>query len=219
MTDPLLPPDPPEEKDARRREKEARRADSERGPLDPTLRYRVLQNSVEMAQDLIELADRKARFALVIISVLNAVALVLVIRGGEALLPRTGTWGTIVQAELGVYAIVTVYYIWQAVETLRPRGASATGTERLPSVIVPGESMRVLFHEDVVQRDRATYRRLWEELRMDNLTTELSDQLHTLSMINHSKYAALARLYRGVGLMTAMIFVALTTIASWHLLR
>ncbi len=219
MTDPLLPPEPPDEKDAKRREKEARRTESERGPLDPTLRYRALENAVEMAQDLIELADRKARFALVIISVLNAVALVLVIRGGEALLPRTGSWATILQAELGLYAIVTVYYIWQAIETLRPRSANTTLPERLPTAIVPGESMRVLFHEDVVQRDRATYRQLWDGLRMDNLTTELADQLHTLSVINHSKYAALARLYRGVSLMTAMLLIALSTIAAWHLVR
>ena len=78
MTDPLLPPEPPEEKDAKKREKEAKRLEAERGPLDPSFRYRAMQNAVEMTQDLIELADRKARFALVIISVLNAVALVVV---------------------------------------------------------------------------------------------------------------------------------------------
>lgn len=221
MTEPetLLPPEPPDEKEAKRREKDARRQESERGLLEPGLRYRALQNSVEMAQDLIELADRKARFALVIISVLNAVALVLVIRGGEALLPRTGAWEMLVQAELGVYTVVTVYYIWQAIETLRPRGAETATSDLLPDTVTPGASMRVLFHADVVRRDRAVYRRLWDELRMDNLTTELADQLHTLSGINYSKYAALARLYRGVSLMTAMLFIALSTIAAWHLVR
>lgn len=219
MVEPDFPPEPSDDKDAKRREKEARRLESERGPLDPSLRYRALQNSVEMAQDLIELADRKARFALVIISVLNAVALVLAIRGGETALPRTGVWGRIVQVELAVYVVVTVYFIMQAIEALRPRGTASAPNDRLSDTVVPGQSMRLLFHADIVRRDRATYRRLWEELRMDNLIAELAEQMHTLGMINQTKYAALTRLYRGVSLMTAMLLVTLGTIAAWHLTR
>jgi hypothetical protein len=219
MVEPDFPPGPADDKDTKRREKEARRLESERGPLDPSLRYRALQNSVEMAQDLIELADRKARFALVIISVLNAVALVLAIRGGETALPRVGLWGRIVQVELAVYVIVTVYFIMQAIEALRPRGTASAPSDRLPDTILPGESMHLLFHADIVRRDRATYRRLWEDLRMDNLIAELAEQMHTLGMINQTKYAALTRLYWGVSLMTAMLLVTLGTIAAWHLTR
>ena len=219
MVESEFPPEPPDDKDAKRREKEARRLESERGPLDPSLRYRALQNSVEMAQDLIELADRKARFALVIISVLNAVALVLAIRGGETALPRAGAWGRIVQVELAVYVIVTVYFIMQAIEALRPRGTATAPGDRLPDAIVPGTSMRLLFHADIVRRDRATYRRLWEELRMDNLIAELAEQMHTLGIINQTKYAALTRLYWGVSLMTTMLLVTLGTVAAWHLTR
>ena len=98
MTDALLPPDPLDDKDAKKREKDARRLEAERGLLEPAFRYRAMQNAVEMTQDLIELADRKARFALVIISVLNAVALVVVVRGGEAVLPRDGVWGAAITA-------------------------------------------------------------------------------------------------------------------------
>jgi hypothetical protein len=219
MVEPDMLPEPSEEKDAKRREKELRRLESERGPLDPSLRYRALQNSVEMAQDLIELADRKARFALVIISVLNAVALVLAIRGGETALPRTGAWGRVVQVELAVYVIVTVYFIMQAIEALRPRGTASAPSDRLPDTIQPGESMRLLFHADIVRRDRATYRRLWENLRMDNLIAELAEQMHTLGSINQTKYAALTKLYWGVSLMTSMLLVTLGTIAAWHLTR
>lgn len=217
MTDALLPPDPLDDKDAKKREKEARRLESERGTLEPAFRYRAMQNAVEMTQDLIELADRKARFALVIISVLNAVALVVVVRGGEAVLPRGGAWGAAITAEVVVYVAVTVWYIFQAIEALRPRGAAPTDT--LPTEVVPGQSMRVLFHGDIARRPRAEYRRVWDELRMDNLTTELADQLHILSAINQDKYAALARLYRGVSVMTALLTVTLLSIAAYHLLR
>ncbi|MBK7907240.1 MAG: hypothetical protein IPJ78_11835 [Gemmatimonadetes bacterium] len=217
MTDALLPPDPLDDKDAKKREKDARRLEAERGLLEPAFRYRAMQNAVEMTQDLIELADRKARFALVIISVLNAVALVVVVRGGEAVLPRDGVWGAAITAEVVIYVAVTVWYIFQAIEALRPRGAAPTDV--LPTVVQPGASMRMLFHGDIVRRPRAEYRRVWDELRMDNLTTELADQLHILSGINQNKYAALARLYRGVSVMTGLLTVTLVSIAAYHLVR
>ncbi len=220
MTGPAIPPEPPvspEEKEAKKREKEARRLEAERGRLDPGDRYRAMQNAVEMTQDLIELADRKARFALVIISVLNAVALMMVVRGGQSFIPRGGAWGAVTSVEIVIYVLVTIWYIFQAVETLRPRGG--TPTDPLPTEIKPGASMRLLFHGDIVRRDRAEYHRLWDELRMDNLNAELTDQLRVLAGINQDKYAALARLYRGVSIMTALLTATLLTIAGWHLTR
>ena len=79
--------------------------------------------------------------------------------------------------------------------------------------------MRVLFHGDIVRRDRAAFRKVWDELRMDNLNTELADQLHTIARINQDKYAALAKLYRGVTIMTAFLTATLVTIAAWNLTR
>ncbi len=224
------PPEPLDDKELKRREKEARRLESENGPLEPAFRYRALINAVEAGQDLIELADRKARFALVIISVLNAVALVLAMRGGDAVIPREGIWGQVLLVELTVYVAVTVFYIFQAIEALRPRGTtsrdvaapgsdSAAPRSRLPTQPTPGESARVLFHSDVAQRDPATYRGLWAELRMDNLNVELADQLHTVSRINQTKYAALARLYVGVQLMTGLLTLTLVTLGVYHITR
>ena len=219
MTDALQPPEPPDEKELKRREKEARRAETDRGVLDPALRYRALINAVEAGQDLIELADKKARFALIIISVLNAVAIVLAVRGGESLIPRTGSWALVIQMELVVYVGVTVYYIFQAIETLRPRGTRSGGTDTLPSSVEPGTSMRVLFYSDIVRRDRAAYRRIWEDLRQDNLNVELAEQMHTIAGINQSKFVALARLYAGVRVMAIMLAITLATIAASHLGR
>lgn len=218
MTMPPLPPEQTDDKDAKKRDKEAKRLEAERGPLEPAFRYRAILNALESGQDLIELADRKARFALVIISVLNAVALVLVVRGGDSFIPRLGVWGVVVQIEIVSYVLVTIYYIFQAIEALRPRGSGLT-TDALPAAGAAGESMRVLFHGDIVRRDRATFRKAWEELRMDNLNTELADQLHTIARINQDKYAALSKLYRGVSVMTALLTTTLVTIAIWHLTR
>jgi len=193
-------------------EKALRKLEAEQGLLDPEGRYRAQINALKMAQDLIELGDRKARFALVVMSVLNAVLVLLVVRGGESLLPSGGPIGVIVKVELAAYVLVTVFYVLQAIEALRPRGTRHRQVVELPSRVESGVSMRVLFHSDVAQRSREEHRALWDQLRMDNLTTELSDALHALAVITKSKYAALGRLYFGLGVMAGLLALFLATI-------
>jgi hypothetical protein len=204
--------------DTKSSEKALRKLEAQRGPLDPADRYDAQIDAVKFAQDLIELGDRKARFALVIMSVLNAIAVLIAVRGGSDLLPTTGPWAVLLALELAAYAITTGYYIWQAISALRPRGVEPPSASDLPSQITPGASMRVLFHADVVARDRASYRALWDQLRQDNLNTELADQLHTLAGINQTKFAALDRLYFGLGVMTGLLATVLATLAGYHLL-
>jgi hypothetical protein len=54
---------------------------------------------------------------------------------------------------------------------------------------------------------------------MDNLNVELADQLHTVSRINQTKYAALARLYTGVQLMTGLLTLTLVTLGVYYITR
>jgi hypothetical protein len=204
--------------DAKASEKTLRKLEAQRGPLDPADRYDAQIDAMKFAQDLIELGDRKARFALVIMSVLNAIAVLIAVRGGSSLVPTSGAWATLLALELAAYAVTTAYYISQAISALRPRGVEPPRASDLPSQITPGASMRVLFHADVVARDRASYRALWEQLRQDNLNTELADQLHTLAGITQSKFAALDRLYFGLGVMTGLLATVLATLAGYHLL-
>jgi hypothetical protein len=200
-------------------EKALRKLEAERGLLDPDTRYRAQINAMKAAQDLLEMGDRKARFALVVMSVLNAVLVLLVARGGESFLPSTGPLAVIVQVELAAYVIVTVFYVLQAIQALRPRGMRPPNSTSLPSVIEPGKSMRVLFHADVVSRSTPEYRSLWENLRMDNLTTELADSLHTLARITQKKYEALDRLYVGLIVMAGLLALFLATVGAYNLNR
>jgi hypothetical protein len=193
-------------------EKALKKMEVERGLLLPADRYRALVNAVKASQDLIELADKKARFALVIMSVLNAVAVLMVVRGGESFLPQGGIFSVIVKLEFVAYAVVTVYYISQAISALRPR-AVQPNAEGLPKFIEPSVSMRVLFYNDVISRTRTEYEGLWNSLRMDNLTTELADQHYTLSWINGQKFQALSKLYFGLTVMTVMLAVIIGTVA------
>lgn len=218
MSEPIpLKPEKGDADKADKAEKALRKLEAERGLLDPADRYKALVNAVKQAQDLIELGDRKARFALVVMSVLNAVAVLLVVRGGEALIPTRGPWAVGIGAVLAVYAVTTVFYVAQAISALRPRGVQPPPLSELPATVTPAHSMRVLFHADAAARERAAYRAIWDQLRMDNLNTELADQLHTLSWINQRKYAALDRLYFGLSVMTVMLAVLLAAIGLYHL--
>ena len=85
----------------------------------------------------------------------------------------------------------------------------------MPSVVEPGKSMRVLFYADIISRTREQYRALWDNLRMDNLCTELADQLYVLSLINRQKYTALAKLYFGLGAMTVMLAIVIGTLGLY----
>lgn len=199
-----------DEKEARRHQRELKRAEASAGPMQPELRFRVLLSILKMETDFLDLADKKARFALVIMSALNAIALVLIMRFG-AIVTAPGAWGTAVRVELALYFAGTVFYIWQAIEALRPRGKRCR-LAVLPSEITPESSMRALFHTDIAARDEAEFRRLWASLRLDNVTTELADQLHMVSRINVKKYQALGRLYQGVGVMTVLLTVAILTV-------
>lgn len=200
-------------------EKALRKLEAERGLLSPELRYKAQVNAMKAAQDLLEMGDRKARFALVVMSVLNAVLVLLVARGGQSFLPSEGTIAVVVQVELAAYVLVTVFYVLQAIQALRPRGMRPPHGSSLPSAVEPGKSMRVLFHADVVARSTAEYRGLWEQLRMDNLTTELADSLHALGRITQKKYEALDRLYVGLIVMAGLLSIFLATVGAYHLNR
>src|SRR5262245_59057585 len=71
-----------ESKAERRRRKDAERL-LETRPLDPWERYRALADHVDHLLDITELADRKTRFALVILGALNAVNVMIAIRAPQ----------------------------------------------------------------------------------------------------------------------------------------
>lgn len=194
-------------------EKARLKLEAERGLLDPEGRYKALINMVKMSQDLLEMGDKKARFALVVMSVLNAVAVLMVVRGGDVVFPQGSGLANVVRGLLVVYVVVTIYYVWQAISALRPRGVRIPAASDLPSAVQPGASMRVLFYADIIARDRKSYGALWESLRMDNLNAELADQAHSLAAISRHKYAALDRLYVGLMIMALLLGALIGTIA------
>jgi len=200
------PPAKPEEDLARRQaRREAKLLAQASRPLDPWERYRALTDAVKEGIDLAEMADRKVRFALVVMAGINVGLFVLVTRPellavGSA--PLHGWLGLYLLA----YAMVGAYFLLQAVEALRPR----------PSRPSPGAASapRGLRDPDEVPRhDVESYEGAWRAVRFDQLNGELARRNLGLALVNQEKYAALGRLYGGLRVL-ALLFGGLVVMAA-----
>ena len=199
---PTLTEADPVDDDPKRRRKDAKLLAEQARALDPWERYRTLVDTLEEAMDLVELADRKARFALVIMGALNLAFFFLVTRSELVdVLP------TMLRAFLGfyllIYAGVALFFFLEAIEALKPRRfrphlpyPGEAGAEHFP------EGLR--YYEDVVLRDLEAYRRAWREVRFGQLNAELAVQNHVMARINLDKYRSLRRLYGGLRVLTLL---------------
>jgi uncharacterized protein YjiK len=177
-------------------------------PLKSWERYRALTDALDEAHDLVDLGDHKARFALIISGALNVFLYAL---GASTDIidnvPQHLRFAVALLA--GLYAVLSVYLLIQAVESLRPRratpyvhySADTGGFEEYP--------IGLRFYEDILSRDMEAYRKAWREVRVGQLNNEVAVQLHALAAINRAKFAALDRLYRGLQLMTVFAVVML----------
>jgi hypothetical protein len=187
---------------AEAREEKRRRLVDPTRPLDTWERYRALNDAMDEAYDLMDIANNSARFALIIMGALNAVLFVMGTRMDLiasiplGLRPGFGVG-------LVLYGIVAIYFFLQAIETLRPRkfrprlGTDGRRPEERP--------MGVRYYEDVIDRDTEEHVRAWEEVRIGQLNAELAAQFHSLSLKNQAKAIALRRLYAGLRLMTLLV--------------
>lgn len=203
------------EKKARKRAEKARElGEDARRPLDSWERYRALCDALKEANDLVDLADHKARFALVILGALNAVMLIVATRPQLlSVLPQHA------HAWLGVgvvaYALLAAYFFVQAIETLRPRRF-----QQQPASGGAGEDspLGLRFFADVLTRDPEAHAAAWQDVRIGQLNAEVARQIYTLARINDAKYAALRRLYTGLKAMTIVGAVFLV-VAAFVILR
>lgn len=163
-------------------------------PLSPWERYRALNDAYDLQQELIDLGDHKARFALVIMTGLNAVAILMVLRS-EALLSLPTALRPWIGGYVALYGVAALYFFFQAIESLKPR-IYMGGADR--------ELLGVRFFEGILRRDEEEYRTTWNEVRVDQLSEEIAEQVHILSRINREKYTALYKLYLGLQVLTLL---------------
>jgi hypothetical protein len=189
---------------------EEQRAQEALRPLDPWKRYRALVDAIDEGHQLLEIADRKTRFALLIMGVLNVFAFLLVTRPEMLPLVPEGLRGWL-GAFVAVYVLLAIYFLAQAIEALRPRGfdipRGSAGPEPLDS------PLRLRDYAYAVERDVESHGRAWNEVTLNELNAELAVQHHVLARTNQHKYAALRRLYGGLYLLTVMSGVLITILA------
>jgi hypothetical protein len=198
-----------ESKAERRRRKDAERLIETR-QLDPWERYRALADHVDHLLDITELADRKTRFALVILGALNAVNVLIAVRapqlGADTVSP------VLLQSYITGYVLLSLYAAVFAIIALRPR------SQEMDGAAVQQEPTGMKLFAGAPDTDAEAYYDTWRQAELSQVNRELAMRSHLLARANTEKFQALRRVYQGllvlVGL-TAMLalFIALHAMA------
>ena len=212
---PLAPGDPMVllelEETERLRRRERKRAHDHERRLEGWERYRALVDASDEAYELIDISNREARFALILMGALNAVALVLLTRADIlSLLPARDRYWMV--GLFVAYIVMAVGFLMQAIEALRPGRFRPRiwdwngGDDDRPA--------GVRYYEDVIQQTAAEHWKTWQEVRLTQLNAEIAVQVHSLSLKNHARHVAIRRLYGGLRLM-ALVLGALMIVFAW----
>ena len=180
--------------------------------LDAWERYRGLIDVVDDYREVLDNADKKTRFALIIMGLLNAVNFLLVARS-DVFGPVSADLGRGLAAYAALYAFLSLFFFSQAIEALRPRGAKFFSTANGSGSVANTLRLRSMAHV-AVEAPEALYE-LWQDAQVGQLSREVAYQAHALARINLEKYRALERVYRGLVALTALTAV-LVTVLAWR---
>jgi hypothetical protein len=200
-----------EAKAERKRQKDLERF-TETRPLDPWERYRALSDHVDHLLDVTELADRKTRFALVILGALNAVNVLIAIRAPQ--IDADGLNHTFIQVYVAGYVLISLYFFVFAIMALRPRaGRMHRAGEARAGGGVPG--LRLM--DDMLATDIDDYYELWKRAEVGQLDRAMALQDYLLARANADKFRAVHRVFRGLLLLVGLTGV-LVAIIGLHLM-
>jgi hypothetical protein len=199
-----------ESKADRRRRKDAERL-LETRQLDPWERYRALSDHVAHLLDVTELADRKTRFALVILGALNAVNLLIVIRGPE--LGANALSPAVLQSYIAGYVLLSLYASVFAILALRPR------SQEMDGAAAQCEPTGMSLLAGAPNTDADAYYDTWRQAEVSQINRELAIRSHLLARANTEKFQALRRVYQGLLVLVALtgvlaLFIGLRAMAS-----
>lgn len=157
--------------------------------LDSWKRLRALTDVVQEQQKEGEHLDRKVRFALIVMGLLNG-AMVFGVPGG---------FGNGVGPLLLAVALVDVYFFVHVVQALTPGGLAAARE--------PPRGLRS--SGEIASTDLDAYTRAWQAVGVEQLLGELAAQAHALGSANTHKAAIVRRLFLSLHAMTALAAVAI----------
>lgn len=179
-------------------------------PLDPWERYRALVDVVDDYRDQLDTSDKKTRFALIIMGLLNAVNFLLIARADVfgAALQGSGRWLAMYSA---LYAFVSLYFFSQAIDALRPREPRLHREATAASAGTSPRRLRSMAHVALQGPDE--HYELWTHAQVGQLSKEVAYQAQALARINVEKYRALARVYNGLIGLTALTAILVSALA------
>lgn len=184
--------------EAKRRKKGKKRRHDSTRQLDEWERYRALVDASDEAYELIDIANREARFALIVMGALNAVPLVVISRTDAVALLSVGEQYVIGGLALG-YAALVLAFILRAIDALKP------GRFRPDISAWPADSIDrpagIRYYEDVIRQSATEHWATWRSVRLSQLNAELAVQVHSLAVKNDAKHISLRRLYAGLRVM------------------
>jgi hypothetical protein len=97
-----------------------------------------------------------------------------------------------------------------AIEILRPRRYRPRLDH--PALEADAQPAGVRYYEDIITRSAEEHWSAWREVRIGQLNAELAVQIHSLALVNKSKYGAVQRLYAGLRIMTVLVAVVMILI-------
>lgn len=179
--------------------------------LDPWERYRALVDTYEAFFDMNELADRKTRFALVMMGALNALN---VIFGTQRMFgDLTAGIRPLVGVYFMLYAALSLYFFIHAIATLRPRISMFPGGQ-------PKAASRagLRFIGDVVAAADDAYYQRWTSIQVGELCRETAQHVQVVARVTDAKFKALERVYNGLTAMTSLSAIMVTGVAIYRLI-
>lgn len=174
-------------------------------PLSPWELYRALNDAMDESYELFDLSNREVRFALILMGGLNGALVLAAFRtdlGALSPMERTIEGGAI-----GVYALLALFFLLQAIEALRP-GKFRPGFQAWPKERAD-YPIGVRYYEDVVMRNTEAHWLAWQRVTIGQLNAELAIQCHSLSLKNQARKVALRRLYNSLRVQTLVFAIIL----------
>jgi hypothetical protein len=180
--------------------------------LDPWERYRALIDLYEAFFDMNELADRKTRFALVMMGALNALNVIL---GTQRMFgDLTAGIRPVVGAYFMTYAVLSLYFFIQAITTLRPRISMFPQGGRPETTARAG----LRFIGDVVAAGNDDYYQRWSKVEIGELCRETAQHVQVVARVTDAKFKSLERVYNGLTAMTALSALMVTGVAYFMMM-
>jgi hypothetical protein len=194
------------------KEKEQAQSDEDSNrPPDAWERFRILLESIDQGRRLAEGADHKARYALVLLGVVNAA---LILLGTRPDFLEGAPPGLLVSlhALLIPYIGVGAAALWFAIDCLRPR-MLGTGHPTQPAearqAAIGTQPLGLLTWESIVRRNLDTYRQDWNSVTLGQLNAEMVLIAHALANVNRAKFRAIRRMYLALLVVIALAAVLL----------